>query len=297
MALLIRGGNLITMTRQGSFKGDILVVDGVIRRVEPRISDEAGFNIQVLDGSGMTILPGMIDPCIRSGGAEDGWITQVSLAFGITTGLLLPDDSGLCDMLQCGCSRKSGIRFVDAAHLNDDQLADQLASCASATERPLIPVGSSLECRRVLNALPEEIERPILVGLSGCEELLSELHDAGVCAVIGVQRKADSPWRLAKALDDAGIPLALSCMYPAAKLSLLPVCAGLCVRDGMEPARALKAVTAGSAALLGLEDCGAIATGMRADLSVFDGDPLLLATALVMTIAGGRIVRPIRRMG
>ena len=36
--------------------------------------------------------------------------------------------------------------------------------------------------------------------------------------------------------------------------------------------------------------CGALVPGMRADLALFDGDPLMLATARVMTVCGGEIL-------
>ena len=96
-------------------------------------------------------------------------------------------------------------------------------------------------------------------------------------------------WAFAAGLDEAGVHVAISTGHPAAKMKLLPVCAGLCVRDGMARERALASITSMPADLLGLSDRGRIAEGCRADLTIFDGDPLLLATSLIMTIAGGHI--------
>lgn len=105
------------------------------------------------------------------------------------------------------------------------------------------------------------------------------------------KRSCESPWASAVKLRKQGVPVAVSTGYPAAKQKLLPVCAGLCVRDGMAREDALAAITRDAAAVLGLTDRGRIAPGMRADLTIFDGDPLLLATSLVCTIAGGRIIK------
>lgn len=78
-----------------------------------------------------------------------------------------------------------------------------------------------------------------------------------------------------------GVLVALTADYPATRPHHLPICAGLCVRAGMPAADAFRAVTADAARLLGLHNvCGALRPGLRADLTLYDGDPLRLASAL-----------------
>ena len=63
---------------------------------------------------------------------------------------------------------------------------------------------------------------------------------------------------------------------------------------GMPPREVLRAATAESAALLGLDDRGRIAPGLRADLVVVNGDALDLrdyAARIVAVVQGGRVVR------
>jgi imidazolonepropionase-like amidohydrolase len=60
---------------------------------------------------------------------------------------------------------------------------------------------------------------------------------------------------------------------------------------GHEGRDALRTVTIDAARLLQVDaSCGSIEPGKRADLSVYDGDPLMLATDHVMTLSGGCIV-------
>ena len=130
----------------------------------------------------------------------------------------------------------------------------------------------------------------MLVHLSGCEQMLEAIAMAECPVIIGVSTaRHSSPWKMVRQLDALGVPVALTCNHPGAKLCHLPLCAALCAREGMNRERALHAVTTAPAALLGLSDAGRISVGAQADLAIYDGDPLLLATSHVMTISGGKI--------
>ena len=57
--VLLRGGLLITLDeRHGELRGDILISDGKIREVGPRID---GAGCEVVDASGFIVLPGFVD--------------------------------------------------------------------------------------------------------------------------------------------------------------------------------------------------------------------------------------------
>jgi imidazolonepropionase-like amidohydrolase len=67
------------------------------------------------------------------------------------------------------------------------------------------------------------------------------------------------------------------------------------VKDGMTPARAVKAATGDAAQLLGWQDCiGTIEPGKFADLIAIDGDPLKDITELQrvrFVMKGGVVVK------
>ena len=56
---LLRGASLITMDdRLGDFTGDVLVADGKIKEVAPRID---GGDIEIVDAADYLVLPGLVD--------------------------------------------------------------------------------------------------------------------------------------------------------------------------------------------------------------------------------------------
>lgn len=90
---LIQNGFIVTPDE--IFRGDILIVDETIARVAPELDDA---DAQVIDASGMHILPGLIDAHVhlRDPGAthkEDFTTgTRAALAGGVTTVLDMPNN-------------------------------------------------------------------------------------------------------------------------------------------------------------------------------------------------------------
>ena len=73
----------------------------------------------------------------------------------------------------------------------------------------------------------------------------------------------------------AGIPTAITVDHPETPLRLLPMALMLAVRAGMEPADALRAVTAVPARIAGMQDrIGSLKAGLDADCVLWSGDPL-----------------------
>lgn len=291
MALVIRNGLLMTMTEQGSLRGDILISGGRILKVAGKLDDLEGFEHEELDAEGMTILPGLIDPYIRDGGAEPAWVAESALDAGVTTAVLLPETGQRCMLLGSG-GLQSGVSLLQPEALSDQRLAERLQRDAAREEIQLCSIRSRKQLERVLECSQGQ-KGIVLTELNGCEGCAREIAASGFGAVLGVTRSASAggSWRLAAELTAQGVPVAVSSFHPVSKLKLLPVCAGLCVREGMGREQALQAITSVPAALLGLTDRGRLQAGCRADLAIFDGDPLLLATSLVMTIADGRVHR------
>ncbi len=290
MTMLIRGGLLHTMTGQGSFVGDVLIQGDRIEAVAPCIDPPEEASLCLLDAAGMTIMPGLIDACIHDGPETDDSLLRSPQAAGVTTGLLWPEAEGRCRILMSDAARMSTIHVLQPEAYTDAQLHEHFLSLANDGLRPACEITSARICRRVLQTVHSTRVKAILSLSCDCEEQLEAVALSGCPVVIGVSRtRSVSSWAMAARLEALGAPVSLTCSYPAAKLCHLPLCGALCVRDGMERERVLHTVTVAPAGLLGLSDAGCIVPGSRADLAIYDGDPLLLATSHVMTISGGKI--------
>lgn len=290
MPLLIKNGLLMTMTDQGCISGDLLIEHGQIARIAPCIDGCECDTAHILDAKGLVLTPGLMDLDVRDHALDPRYIDETALEAGVTTHLIHHEGENPCSTLaDADGRRESMIRCVVPDERTDEEL---LSALNSGEKRVLCPVRSRRQCERVLRCIKQGAPAPILTELTGCQELAQEIARSRCAVIIGVHRSGgSSPWGLAARLDALGVPVAVSSCYPEAQMKLLPVCAGLCMRDGMPRVRALHTITSTPAALLGLADRGRIAPGLRADLTIFDGDPLLLATSHIMTIAGGRIYR------
>jgi imidazolonepropionase-like amidohydrolase len=128
--------------------------------------------------------------------------------------------------------------------------------------------------------------------------LPEELARRGVPCVLGPMMKAGKnletralTFRTAAALAEAGAPLALCSGHPSRPVRFLALEAALAVRAGLAEAAALRAITLGAAAALGLEDrLGSVEPGKDADLVILDGHPLLPTSHVTHTLIGGQIV-------
>lgn len=287
--MLIRGGLIHTM-EQAPFVGDILVRGDRIAAVSPHIDPPEDGGVCILEARGLTVLPGLIDVHIHDGPEVDGYILQSEQASGVTAGLLWPEGEGACKILRSGEAQPAPIYTIHPEGYTDAQLHARILSLAEGGMRVACEIHSAKECRRILQVVHSSRVKVILAHLHGCEDLLEAIALSGCAAIIGVSgSSAGKPWAMAGRLVELGTSVALTCGYPNAKLRYLPLCAALCVRDGMDWERALHTVTTAPAAILRLPDAGRIAEGCRADFAIYDGDPLLLATSHVMTIAGGKM--------
>ena len=92
-------------------------------------------------------------------------------------------------------------------------------------------------------------------------------------------------------LSRKGISVAIVTDHPVVPIQYLPLCAGLAVREGMDPEEALKAVTAYPAEICGISDrVGTLEAGKDADFSVFSENPLTLEAKPDMVFLNGELV-------
>lgn len=124
-------------------------------------------------------------------------------------------------------------------------------------------------------------------------EAAAQLKEGGIGVVCG-PFDASTPLRSLRspaALAGAGVPIAFCTDGPAHEPEALRLSAALAVRAGLDPERALRALTVDAAALLGAADrLGSLEPGRDADLVVWSGNPLDLGTRPLAVIVGGEIV-------
>ncbi len=135
--------------------------------------------------------------------------------------------------------------------------------------------------------------RAVLVHGDEAAQVADRLAKAGLAVAFGPLMVGDSRDKLESAavLAKAGVRLAFVTDAPRTAESQLRTTAALAVRYGLDRERALRSLTLDAAEMLGVADrFGSVEAGKAADLVVYDGDPLSLASAVEMVLVEGRIV-------
>ena len=79
--------------------------------------------------------------------------------------------------------------------------------------------------------------------------------------------------------------------HPCMPVQYLALAAAMAVREGMDEAEALKAITINAAEITGIDDrVGSIEPGKDADIAIFDGHPFEIRSKVVNTIINGKVV-------
>jgi len=291
------------MTGAEPGQGDVLIDHGRILRVEKRIDPSTLALERVIEADGLHICPGLIDAHMHlvraSERVEDDQaaLTRAALDAGVTTVALWPEENlETCAIYHGGENanlRSRHIKRLAAEGMTDEALRAAMRQAKATGARLACEAHGSPAVRRLLLMKKEIGCELILAHLTDCSELAEEIAASGCPVILGACciRGRGSAYALASRLQAMGATVALTADYPATRLHHLPLCAGLCVRAGMEREQALQTITLDAARLLGVEDeCGSIEPGKRADLTIFDGDPLMLASDRVVTLCGGHVI-------
>ncbi|MBN2265266.1 MAG: amidohydrolase family protein [Candidatus Aminicenantes bacterium] len=126
-------------------------------------------------------------------------------------------------------------------------------------------------------------------------KVAGELARRGIIVVVGPQMTVyDDDERLvnlAGYLNDKAVHVDIMTDADVVQQSFLRYQAAVAVKYGMDPGRALSAITLNPARTMGLESrIGGLEPGKDADLVVFDGDPFDVATKVLTVIIDGRVV-------
>lgn len=288
--MIIRSAYIYSMTEMGEFQGDILIRGSRIEAVAPHIDLPEDAALCVLEAQNLHILPGMIDLHVRETPEAECMLLSGDHSAGVTMGILWPAEEAPCSCLRSDSLRKCVLHVIRQNSYTDVQLQHHLIELHEKGFQCACEISSTRECHRILELMHRTGIKILLALLADCDEMAEVIAESGCPVVIGAASgRTGCPWKLACRLQEKNIRVAITSNHPAARLRHLPLCAALCLREGMDRTEALQTVTTAPAAILGLSDAGCIKAGCCADLAIYDGDPMLLATSHVMTIENGRI--------
>lgn len=136
--------------------------------------------------------------------------------------------------------------------------------------------------------------------LDHCTEghlIADEIAASGFPAIVGpslASRTKDevsfSDFSTVGILQKAGVTVAITCDHPVSRIQYLPLCAGLAVKEGINFWAALRAITIDAARICRVDDrVGSLAVGKDADVVIWNGNPLEIASSVYMTIINGKV--------
>lgn len=153
----------------------------------------------------------------------------------------------------------------------------------------------------ILTAIRIAKEFGVAITIDHCTEghlIAEEIKASGFPAIIGPDLTARSKpevqymnFKTNKVLSEAGVITAITTDHPVSLIQYLPLCAGLAVKNGMNIEEALRAITINAARICRTDDrVGSLKRGKDADIAVFSGSPLEIATRTLWTVINGEIV-------
>ena len=136
--------------------------------------------------------------------------------------------------------------------------------------------------------------------LDHCSEghlIAEELAKEGFPAIVGPDLSSRNKievqnvaFKTAGILSAAGVKVAVTTDHPVSLIQSLPICAGLCVKSGMDEDEALRAITIHAAQICNVVDTvGSLEVGKDADIVIFDGNPLEVSSEVFYTLIDGEI--------
>ncbi len=136
---------------------------------------------------------------------------------------------------------------------------------------------------------------PVLCGAEEADRIARDLAARGVTVILGsrpLRREDDRVVNVAAELRAQGVPVAFGSFTPGAT-EQLPLAVASLVREGLAAADALAGLTTTAAAACGQEaSSGKLEAGARADVVVFDGDPMEPSSRVQLVVTRGRIAYP-----
>ena len=147
--LVIRGGTVVTAT--GSRRADVAVHGGVIEAIEPDLAGPAASAAEVIDATGLLVLPGVVDVHTHTRVASDAepdrfFQDSVAAAFGGTTTFLSFNNPGTGSSAAAERSLRTGLAEWRAATDGDSAIDVGLSLAVSGhADDPLAELPATIE--------------------------------------------------------------------------------------------------------------------------------------------------------
>ncbi len=157
----------------------------------------------------------------------------------------------------------------------------------------MIDVRSRQDVLRAISLAKRHGLKGSLYGASLAGEIAEAVKASGLSVIHQPLGTNSSNRTLAAAvrLAEAGVPFGFGLDAPGRDELSLRLSAAYCVRAGMEPVTAWKALTSGAAKIAGVDArVGVVAQGKDADLVLWSGDPLDLGTSVQAVYIDGKLV-------
>ncbi|MBE6639766.1 MAG: amidohydrolase [Ruminococcaceae bacterium] len=153
----------------------------------------------------------------------------------------------------------------------------------------------------ILTAMRIAAEFDLDLTLDHCTEghlIAEEIAQSPYPAIVGPslaarnkQEVSACDFKTAGILQKAGVRVALTTDHPVSRIQYLPLCAALAAKEGLGKQNALKAITLDAAKICRVDHrLGSLRVGKDADLAIWDGDPLEIASSVCFTLINGKIV-------
>lgn len=153
----------------------------------------------------------------------------------------------------------------------------------------------------ILTAIRIAKEFKLGLTLDHCTEghlIAEKIAESGFPAIVGPtlasrtkEEVSFSDFKTPGILQKAGVKIALTTDHPVSRIQYLPLCAALSVKEGMDEQAALRAITINAAEICRVDHrLGSLKVAKDADIVIYDGNPLELASSVRATIISGEIV-------
>lgn len=245
---------------------------------------------------------------------------ESAMESGITSLVLAPLPLSLCGGTSALVKTSGGAVLeresqlslgFSAQSLRNDRAPTSFGGALAELERQLVqPEGAfALAAQKKLPVLFEASSREDVLravefasrhGLAGtihgaawAGELAEPIHSAGLSVICGPFQVGETRRDLLAvvALAKAGIPFGFGLDAPWNHPAALRTSAAMCVREGLDRAVAWRALTSDAARIVGAQDrVGGLAKGMDADIVLWSGDPLDLASSVDAVYVDGKRV-------
>ena len=241
---------------------------------------EAGITTVVLTPPATNLAGGVT--CVVKTAGKDPLERRAHLALSMCTESLL---TNRYPTSYTSATAELDARFEEGKGAFGEAKAGQLTS--------LIDVRSRADVQRALGLAKRHRLKGALHGADLAGELAEEIKASGM-AVVHAPLNTNTTGRTLKAmvaLAEAGIPFGFGMDAPQNDVRGLRQSAAMCVRAGVEPSTAWKALTADAAKIAGVDArVGSLAQGKDADIVLWSGNPLDLGSSIEAVYVDGKMV-------